>query len=628
MRIQKITDFLLGIIDTLESRSLPRGTASKSLNWLTEASKIVLRRGYAILGNELSGRGKITAIIRAKMSDGTERLYRTRGKKLEYYNLSTETWTEVGTDVLGSDADGKEISFAEYHASLAGDQLFINSPYGPFLKIVLTHPTDYADLYDSAKNYKGYILIKQNRMFLWGRKKDKTGLYGSKIDTLNYTTVSAENIGTGDGTTKTFSATLAFKGAGAKRNCFGIEATDTVETFEDNNDGTLTGNQGGTGTINYMTGAISVTFNTAPANTQAITCNYQWEDSTNGGIADFTKSATRVAGEGFTLRQDDGGNLQNVFSLGDEEYCIHEHKSWVLRLTSDDTNATNLIYREKVGIPSKNAGVATGEGIYIVNKGDEKDFEIQLMRYGEGIEKVLPYSISKQHIYQKKRVGIDLSGYLFNKAFMFEWGDYILCACRTSNSTENNRLIVYDKKQKTIDIADYYVNCLVEYGGTLIEGDPLLNNVYTLFSGFDDDESLIANYRELNEDNLGFEGLKKMKRLVIIGEIGPEQSIKVSASTDNSAFVDIETISGGGSYVDKTQSIAVGAVTIGKKEVGGGGKGVSAYRYVREFDPGLDKFNLIKLRFEAMGLGYASVTEIHYKDIRLKSRRLPAKYVS
>lgn len=65
---------------------------------------------------------------------------------------------------------------------------------------------------------------------------------------------------TGDGSTVTFTDTLA------NRPIREIDTiTDGVETFSDNGDGTLTGDAGGSGTINYTTGALSVTFNAAPA---------------------------------------------------------------------------------------------------------------------------------------------------------------------------------------------------------------------------------------------------------------------------------------------------------------------------------------------------------------------------
>ena len=626
MIIKTIKDFFYGTIDTLEDKSLPLGAASDSLNFITKGDKIELRRGYGILGNEISGTGKITSVYVAKRSDGTEIPFRARGKKLEYYIVATETWTEIGSDVLGTDADGHDIWFAEYH-TLAGDQLFVNSPKGPLLKIMLANPGSYADMYNAAKNYKGRILIKTYRMFLWGRDKDKTGLYLSYIDSQNYTTVSAENIGTGDGSEKTFADTLAFKAAGVKRTCFGITATDGTETFKDNYDGTLTGDKGGTGTINYMTGAISVTFNTAPNNSQAITADYQWEDSTDEGICDFTYSATRIAGEGDVFRQDDGGGeLQTVMSYGDQEYCIHEKKTWVLTLTADDTNATNLIYREKVGISSPRSAIATGDGIYLIDNSDRKDPQVKLLGLAAYSDKVIPISVSKGFTYKKKKVGIDLSNYDFNKAIGLEWGDYILFACKESGETENNRMIVYDKQQKLIDITDYWSSGLAIYGGTLISGDPFVPNVYTLFSGFDDDDSEIINHWIGNKDDLDWQGLNKVKQLIIKGEIGKEQILKVYASIDEGTYIEIGEISGGGSYVDTGSEVSVGRVTIGSKEIGGGGEGATAYNYERKFKLELDKFATIKLKFEATQLGYCSVSEIQYKDIRIKSRKIPSKY--
>ena len=621
-----LRDFIFGTIDTIEDRSIPRGASSKSSNFLTCVDKIELRRGYHLLGNEIAGSGKITTVKVVKKSNGTEIPFRTRKKKLEYYDSATDTWIEIGTNVLGTAADGEEISIQEYH-SLAGDQIFVNSPKGPYLKIMMANPGSYADMYDATKNYKGRILIKQSRTFLWGRDKDKNGIYLSYIDKQNYTTVTAEVVGTGNGTQKTFTGTLAFKAGGAKRTCFGISITDGVEIFTDNYDGTLTGDKGGTGTINYMSGAFSVTFNTAVVDTVNVTATYQWEDSTNNGICDFTYSTPRVAAEGCSFRQDEGGNFMHVASYKDVEYCFHEKKTWTLTLTSNDTNATNLIYREKVGIPNWRAAVATAEGIFIIDNTDQKDPQGKVVTIDiEGTGEILTLSISKAIRYQNKSVGIDLSPYLFDKAVIKEWGEYILCAFRTTISSENNKFLIYHKRQKTIDIADYYVSDMDIYGGTLIAADPFTDNVYTLFSGFDDDESIISNYWEGNRDNLDFSGLKKDKKLIIEGEIGPDQSAKVYASIDNGAYVEVGTIAGNGDYVDKGQLVSVGRVTIGSKEVGGGGEEVTAYHYEREIDLALDKFETIKLKFEATALGYFSVSETRYWDIRLKSVKIPKKY--
>lgn len=81
---------------------------------------------------------------------------------------------------------------------------------------------------------------------------------------------------TGDGSTVTFTTTVTgfpiYPGT--------LTISDTVELFQDTNtDWTIsnvniTGNQGGTATINYDTGSVSVTFNVAPTDGQIINLNY------------------------------------------------------------------------------------------------------------------------------------------------------------------------------------------------------------------------------------------------------------------------------------------------------------------------------------------------------------------
>lgn len=83
--------------------------------------------------------------------------------------------------------------------------------------------------------------------------------------------VADENVGTGNGTDKTFTATLAK----APALVGSVEITDGTETFSDDGLGRLTGSAGGSGTVVYDTGAVSVTFNAAPADESAITADYE-----------------------------------------------------------------------------------------------------------------------------------------------------------------------------------------------------------------------------------------------------------------------------------------------------------------------------------------------------------------
>lgn len=614
-----VTNFKYGVINNIEAQSIPDGAASNSLNWITKGDKIELRRGSLVIGTEIAGVGRITGLHVGFKADGTEVWFGTHGRSVYYYNTTTELWTEIGSNILGTAADGEDIMFANY-ATNAGAQTWFCSPNSSLFKIMTANPGSYTDMYSSAKNFKGFINIHQNRMWLWGRKEDKTGVYGSYIDTANYTTVTNENRHNGDGVTKTFTGTLAFKGGGTTRTCFGVTFTDTTETFTDDYNGILTGSLGGTGTINYTSGAYSITFNTAPiVGVNNVKSTYQWEDSNDAGISDFSKSGTRLAGQGFVFRQDDGGGaVMNIFTLGDTEYCFHEFKTWALTLTATDTNATNDIFRQNVGIPFMRAAVSSSVGIFYIDVTDKSKPLFRKLSVNPGSNEVLPRTVT---------LNLNLEGYTFDQCSMIEWNDYIIFTGATSDSTVVNRLFAFHKTWESIDILDYYPSCLGIGDGTLISGESISNNFVTLFSGFDDSDSLIGNSWEGNVSELGIRGqLKKTKRLVLEGEIQTNQGYDVYIQTDRGGYTLVGSISGSGSYVDAGNAVLVGSNTIGSKEVGGGGDGVEAFHYQTELHLRLDKFENRQIKFVATGIGYVSITKCVDHDIRKHAFKIPRKY--
>lgn len=637
VRQLQIKNFPYGLIDSVEAKSIPRGSASFEKNFLTKGDKIELRRGQARLGlTENSGNVKITGLGIAIRADGTQIPVRKRARKIEYYDSITDDWVEIGTNIIPSEAED-DFATIEAYAGITGYAVFINSPnmQGP-IKLMAANLDDYIDLKHTT-NFGGYIKIKQNRTFLWNRGRtstsftqfDQTGLYGSYIDkdeATDFTQVSAEAIG-GSGQTRT--GTLAFKAGGSRRNCFEVTFTDTNEVFVDDLNGNLNGNNGGSGTINYVTGEYSITFGDTVAG--SVTATYRHEDSASGGIADFSKSSPRTAGQGFVFRQDDGGeDFKNLFSVGGTEYCFHRKGAWATTLSADDTEATNLIYRKNIGIPSLWGGVETGEGIYIIDDSDENDTHFRLLSLDLVSENVIPESVSKAWKIESlnEKVGISLEDYRFENAVVSQVGQFIVFQCRSKDADENDTMFAYDRIKKTIDRLDgYYASTLAIYNGSLIAGDALSPNVYTLFSGFDDDGVEIFGDWISGEDDLeNSDQLKKVKKLIVRGEIGVDQVVGIEVSPDNGPFVEIGQISGQGDYVDTGDSVAVGAVTLGRSEIGGGSSGVTAYRYVRELDIGQDKFNRIRIRFVPTGIGYFSVSEWVWKDIRLKERKIPTKY--
>ena len=97
---------------------------------------------------------------------------------------------------------------------------------------------------------------------------------------------------------------------------------------------------------------------------------------------------------------------------------------------------------------------------------------------------------------------------------------------------------------------DYGSTALSVFYGALISGDSLSPNIYTLFSGFDDDGEVIQNYWNNGYTNLDIPGMKKVGYFNIQGLIQPSQKIKVSYSLDSGAYIDVFEIDGASNYVN------------------------------------------------------------------------------
>lgn len=545
----------------------------------------------------------------------------TAAEIFEIYNEGDGT-----EEPLDGSYDGisEDVVFTQYH-SLAGATVYAGSRSSSIFKLMIANPTDIVD--QLSTDHRGKIAISNGRMFLWDRKgtnggKDTTGLYGSWIDKdelSDYTEVIGESIGASGSTN--YTGTLAFKAAGSKRTClyvtFSATTSEGTEAFIDDRNGNLTSNFGGTGTINYATGEYDITFNSVT--TGAVTSGYYWEDATDEGVVDFSKSATRVAGEGFVLRQDDGGaDFQNIANYGGSQFCFHIRKTWKLTLASDDSTAAQEIYRSRVGIPYWKAMVATGDGIYYVDDTDASDPFIRLLTFAYGSEQILPKTISDN---------IKLSDYSFDQSEMIEWGVYIVISCRTKDSTINNRKLFYHKLWKSWDITDFRGSFSDEYNGLLITGDSGSDNVFTLFDSFADEESEIPNFWTSGKTNLGIEGVKKTKRFVMRGIISLDQFADIEASFDDGDFIKIGEVRGNGTYVDTANAVTIGSQFLGEQEIGGDANtSVDAFPYSHEFSINSQKYEYITLRIKALGIGYISISEYQLKDNRYKGRKLPTKY--
>lgn len=610
-------------------KSLKSGWASDILNWISagkEGDRIELRRGYKLLGlTRETGSGKITGLGVGVRYDGVQIPFFSFGRKIKYYDSVTDDMIEVGSSLLPVGASGEDVWF-ELYQSLAGSFMYLGSPNSGIWKVPIANPGSAVS--QAVTTFRFAVFhVGRSRAFAGQRNgttpgnNDKTGFYLSYIDKAllsSYTQVTGESYGTGDGSTVTFAHTLA--AISAPKTAMYISVTDGVETFIDDRNGNMIGNAGGTGTVNYATGAVSVTFAVAPLNLAAITCAYYHETATTTGILDFSGGA---ATQGKSFRQDDSGRFMAIFNLNTIEYCLHEFKTYQYTANLTDTESTNLPYRN-IGIPYPRAAFQAPEGILLADLSRQNEPKFRRMEVLQGTDSttVEPLSISDN---------LDLTPYEFDYCVAFRFGDYeIFCVQEIINGTVNEYnsiMFVRNVLSGAWSKLDYYVSCLAVYNGALIAGDPISNNIYVLFSGYDEDGDIIANHYITEDSDLETENLKNCRRMVMRGLIQTTQRLKVSLSYDNADFVDVYTIEGDGSYVDTGINTDIGGETLGSHVVGGGASD-TASPYEVDFPINSPKFTNVRIKLEALDIGYVAVHDYTFKDIRDKGRkRLPIRTV-
>jgi hypothetical protein len=408
---------------------------------------------------------------------------------------------------------------------------------------------------------------------------------------------------------------------GARRNCFGLMVTGTVaaglEQFVDNRDGTLTSNKGGTGTINYTTGAYSVTFSGAVASGNVL-AEYQWEDSTKKGLADFTFSATRVASEGNRITQDIGGDPIVTVLVGQDGayYSLKEQSSYRLEISADDTQFTNLVYRRDMGVPHFRAGASTSKGVVFMNTAIPENPELTILQRNPLGDNIEPVSLFKH---------FDFTNYSYDDACIDTADTYIVIACRTTDSVNNNVILMCDFTASTVDPIYYPARTFAKNSGNLYIGSPITENIYEILNGFDDDSYAIENHWISKAETYDSERLKKFRRLRFKGLIDPDQTAEVSVSYDGADYELVGTIRGDGSYVDYTNPQSIGSNMIGEAQVGGDDV-TTAYPYFMEIKVSTPKFRKRKIKIQAKNYGYFDTEMITDFDILTFEQRIPTRF--
>lgn len=582
---------------------IPKTAAQDSLGWISTDGEIELCRGRAVVGTEETTTSYVQGDHWGYRADGTAIHFRKTDTKIQYYNTSTELWVDIITGLTS----GAEYTFSSY-SSLAGTFVYATGVDGIY-KIHTANPGSYTSLYDAAKNFKGKSIIVTARMHMWDLPNDKTGHYGSYVDAINYTTVAGE-------ATTSLSGTLAFKAGGAVRTCFGVEITltGTGEVYTDDYNGVLTGSLGGTGTINYTTGAYTL------SNAGVGTADYQWENSNDTGITDFTYSGTRVAGEGFIFRQDEGGDaIQTIIAHDGKYYSIKKHSVYELALSDNDLTGTNLVFRRNIGMDYWRSAVATGKGIMFMDTSNPEKTQLTIIQQNPVGDNLEPFVLASH---------FDFSDYEWDMCAMATYGEYVIFSGRTPDVTTNNRMFLYNVRKDTVDVLPYAAKTITTNNGILYTGDTLTYNIYEVLTGFDDDEYTIENYWISKDELFDTPKLKKVKKLRFKGIITSDQSLEIYVSYDNDEFELVGTILGTGSYVDHGSNYSIGSSGIGESMIGGEDDYVDGNLYFAELKISSPKFRKRTIKLVATGIGYVSVNLIDDYGVSLFEQRLPSKYRS
>ena len=599
----KINAYSKGTVNVVEDTLIDDGAASNSVNFLTLLDRIELVGGRRLLGAEESGNNGVLGMGKITKVDGEEIIFRKIGTHLQYFNNSTQLWVDIKTDLI----DGEPLYFANSFTP-AGRQVWMCGEDGLF-KLYPANPTSIINLTDAVKNYKGQIIIDKSRMICVGMKKDPTGIRFSKVDKdSNYISITAEAI------TDVVTGKKHYTGTLAHGQGFGYVFKDgTAQTLTDDKNGNLIGN--GTGTINYATGEYILDFTNNTAT--AVTADYLYENPLNGGLADFTSSATRLAGEGNVLRQDStGSKTMFVVSFNDSYISLQDKGSWKVTIDSADTLWNNQVYRENIACPSPRAGVVTADGVIFIDTYDKSKPKLRLLGLNQLGDQLVPYDLG---------TNFKLEDYTFDEeTCLYKKGDWILIVCK-KDSPANNKLIIYNVKQKSFDVTNYTANCFVELYNKVIAGDSFSPNTYELFSGYDDLDYEIEAQWEGKKHNLKTDRLKKFKIFRVKGYTDPDQGFNIFASFDNDPYILIGSISGRGNYVDTGKSYLVGTSKIGEDIIGLGDSSKANY-FETEIKLHTPKFERVKIAFVANGVGYLSIMEHKFSDIRIKSAKLPKKY--
>ena len=202
-------------------------------------------------------------------------------------------------------------------------------------------------------------------------------------------------------------------------------------------------------------------------------------------MTDFSRSATRVAGEGFQFPQDEGGDaILNVLIGPDGYYSMKKQSVYRLAIDSDDTTATNEVYRREIGVPTYRGSVSMQYGIVFMNTAKYEKPELTLLEKNPIGGEVTPKVLFTH---------FNFADYDYSDCTVDTFDRYILVACKTHGVTSNDTILLCNIENKTVDVTKYAARTFAKDSGNLYMGSSITQTVYKLYDGYDDDGFTVEN---------------------------------------------------------------------------------------------------------------------------------------
>lgn len=213
-----------------------------------------------------------TAIIDQFLDINQNRFIQCYGLRFDTINQSWMLYPSAETNATLSDKvlvyNFIENTWATYDLMLSCLGLYFITSDATWASFAPTGSNPLA--WDQAEfTWNSYLLQELSPVLLGGATSGGFVYELDNGDSDERQTAIQENIAFGTGITS-YSGTLTYFPVVPGT----FAPTDVVETFTDNSNGTLTGSGGGTGTINYVTGAWTLTFAVAVVTGIAIFANY------------------------------------------------------------------------------------------------------------------------------------------------------------------------------------------------------------------------------------------------------------------------------------------------------------------------------------------------------------------